>query len=110
MNVIPPAIGILPDRFELSSRGGDGTIRISARPDAAWTVKNNPAWVTVADGSGGSGDGTVPFRVAPNTSPQERTGTLEIGDATFEIVQAGHVCVRPIPGATGTATSKKTGR
>ena len=112
VNVIPPAIGILPDRYELSSRGGDGTdSNLQPRPDAAWTVTNNPVWVIGRRRFGRIRvSGSLSFRVAPNASAQERTGTLEIGDATLEIIQGGRVSVGLIPGAAGTATSKKTGR
>ena len=48
-----------------------------------------PAWITVTSGSSGTGNGTVSYTVAANTSTTSRTGTLTIAGLTATVTQAG---------------------
>ena len=48
-------------------------------------------WFTVTGGSSGTGNGTVSYTVAANTSTSPRTGTLTIAGLTATVTQAGRV-------------------
>ena len=61
----------------------------------AWTaVSDNTSWMTVTGGSSGTGNGTVSYTVAANTTTSSRPGTLTIAGQTLNVMQAG-VCSSP---------------
>jgi hypothetical protein len=62
-------------------------IRVSAERSCSWTVTDVPSWVTVTEGSSGSGDGNVRLRVDANFGPA-RSATIRIGGQPFELRQA----------------------
>jgi hypothetical protein len=68
-----------------------GTIQATASNSAcsATPTSNSPSWLTITSGSSFTGDGTVDYRVAPNTAPTPRTGRITIGTAQFTVTQAG---------------------
>ncbi|HEY2933345.1 MAG TPA: BACON domain-containing protein [Acidobacteriota bacterium] len=57
----------------------------------AWTASSNAAFITVTSGAGGTGNGTVNFSVAANTTASVRTGTLTVAGQTFTVTQAGNL-------------------
>jgi hypothetical protein len=72
-----------------SGRGPD-EILISVTADAGctWTATSPVSWVTVVEGSAGSGDGAVRLRVEPNQG-DERTAVLTIAGQPFSLRQNG---------------------
>jgi hypothetical protein len=84
----PCAPSINPTSQSIGSAGGAGTpVAVSAASGCAWTATSNAAWLTIASGANGTGNGTVTFNVAANTS-SSRTGTLTIAGGTFTVTQA----------------------
>ena len=72
------------------ARGGDGDVRVRTRSGCTWDARSNAgSWLTITSGSGGSGDGQVDYRVAPNTSTDDRSGTLSIAGQSFSVRQKG---------------------
>lgn len=71
--------------------GGSGTIVVTQRKgaDCNWSVADPPSWVTITSGSGGSGNGTVNFTVAPHSEASTRTATLTVAGQSVTISQAG---------------------
>ncbi len=70
--------------------GGDnGTIGVIASSACNWAATSNAAFITVSSGASGTGNGTVSYAVAENTSATVRTGHLSIGGQTFTVRQAG---------------------
>ena len=77
------------------SGGGPGSFQVSATPSTcAWTATSNaPSWLTTS--SSGTGNGTVNYTVAANTSASSRNGTITVGGQTsagaqtFTVTQAG---------------------
>lgn len=69
--------------------GGDGTVSVRADDSCAWTASSSAPWLTITGGSPGTGNGTVRFRVEPNTSQSSRTATIAVGDARVEVSQSG---------------------
>ena len=96
----------------MPSSGGQFTITIGATFD--WTLICSDTWFTVSPASG-SKNGTVTVTVSPNTTPNQRTGEIEIwtiwsggdfycGGVTFSISASDAVTVEeetPV-GADGT--------
>ena len=64
--------------------GGTGSTGVTSPAGCAWTgVSNNTSWLTVTGGASGSGNGTVAFSAAANSSINPRTGTLTIAGQSF---------------------------
>ena len=82
--------------FELSrssesfdARGGDGDVKVKARAGCAWDARTGDSGLSISSGSGGSGDGEVRYRVAQNSSTDERSGSLSIAGQNFSVRQKG---------------------
>jgi hypothetical protein len=54
-----------------------------------WTATSTVPWITVTGSMPRSGDNPVSFTVAPNSSPDPRTGTIVVQERVVEITQAG---------------------
>ena len=68
---------------------GSGSVAITAENGCAWTATNNVNWLTITSSHSGSGNGTVSYTVADNTSNcTSRMGALIIGGQTFTVTQA----------------------
>ncbi|HWQ32611.1 MAG TPA: SBBP repeat-containing protein [Blastocatellia bacterium] len=72
--------------------GGSGTVQIAAASDCAWQAASNSPFITLGATTSGSGNGTVSFTLAENTSSLSRTGTLTVAGQTVTITQAGVPC------------------
>ena len=74
----------------LSASSGTGSVSFTAAgSDCAWTATSNVDWITITSGSSGSGNGTVVYAVAANSSISSRIGTMTIAGQTFAVTQAG---------------------
>ncbi|MGE5805466.1 MAG: BACON domain-containing protein [Ignavibacteria bacterium] len=71
------------------STGGTGTISVTAGNGCSWSAVSQAAWITVITGISGTGNGTITYSVKPNTTSQQRTGSIKVEDKTFTITQAG---------------------
>jgi hypothetical protein len=73
-----------------SGRGPDDvTVQVTATQGCAWSVSGEPAWVTVAEGRSGSGNGAVRLLLAAN-SAGPRNATLTIAGQPFALSQEGN--------------------
>jgi streptogramin lyase len=85
-----------------SSYGGIGSATVRAPAGGpggcTWTATSSVPWLTITDGSGGAGNGTVSYAVAANPSAVSRTGTLTIANQTYTVTQAGSTST---PSCTG---------
>ncbi len=90
---MPGGVILLPPADKVPARKGSGEIRVTAEPGYAWSVKPKsvPAWMKIAAGDQGSGNGTIAYQLAENTSNHDRSAAIEIGDAVFEITQLAPV-------------------
>jgi hypothetical protein len=113
----PPTIN--PATNDVTSAAGSFTATVAAT--GAWSASSNQAWLTIASGASGSGDGAIGYNVAANTGTARQaviTVTGTGGSATLTVNQAGGPPVPPVPppsisptaanvaaaGGTGTAT------
>jgi hypothetical protein len=80
-----------PTSRDHSSSGGTGTFSVSTRSDCAWTAAVSTAaapWLTITGGQSGTGNGTVSYSVAANTSTSSRSGSITAGGRTFSVNQS----------------------
>ncbi len=69
--------------------GGKGSSSVTAGSGCAWTASSSAAWITITAGKSGTGNGTVSYTVAANTTTASRTANLNIAGKTFTISQSG---------------------
>ena len=80
---------ISPSSQQFDASGGTGSVNVTAPSGCAWTAtSNNTDWITITSNSTASGNGTVNYTVAANTSTSQRTGTMTIAGQTFNVTQS----------------------
>jgi hypothetical protein len=80
--------GIKPDNYH-SGRGPDTiSIDVTATSGCAWTATTDAAWVTIASGRSGSGNGVVRLEIPANSGPA-RTAVITIAGRAFTLLQNG---------------------
>ena len=67
--------------------GGNGNVNVFASAGCSYTAVSNNSWITITTGANGTGNGSVTFNVAANTS-SSRTGTITIAGQVFIITQS----------------------
>ena len=82
------------------SSGGTGSFNVTSSPGCAWTAVSSAAWIGITSGSSGSGNGTVGYSVAANSSASARSGTITVQGETFSTTQAGVSAPVGYPSAT----------
>jgi hypothetical protein len=75
--------------FELAADDGTVTLTIETAAGCAWTAKAGASWITIVEGSQGSGAGRVRFRVSANPAPGPRSGSLEVAGLRVTVRQLG---------------------
>ena len=71
-----------------AGRGPDNIrINVNAAASCSWTVTNVPSWVSVSEGSTGTGNGNVRLLVEPNFGAA-RSANILIGGQSFALTQA----------------------
>jgi len=85
-----------PTQQDITAAGGPGSAGVSAATGCPWTASSNVAWITVTAGLSGSGNGTVVYSVAANSSTSSRTGTLTVAGNTLKVTQAASAGVPAI--------------
>jgi len=71
----------------MEKAGGTGTVSVNTQSGCAWTAVSNVSWITITGGPTGTGNGTVNFTVAANTTGNDRNGTLTIAGRTFTVTE-----------------------
>lgn len=77
--------------FMFGVKGGSGEIIVSAMPNVTWRAISDANWISITAGTTGTGLSAVFFSVAPNPSPDARTGHLLIAGRKVIISQPGLV-------------------
>ena len=92
-----------------TANAGTGTVNLSASAsDCPWMITTTDPWITVTSPPNGTGNATVAFSYAFNSTGAARSGTLRIGGQVFTITQGTPSSTRafglvdtPVQGATG---------
>jgi hypothetical protein len=69
------------------SGAGSASVNVSTTSTCAWTAVSNAAWISVASGASGIGNGSVEYRYLGNIGGL-RSGTLTIAGLNFTVTQA----------------------
>jgi uncharacterized protein (TIGR03437 family) len=85
----------------VSQSGGAGSIQVTAPPDCSWTASTSDSWIALS-ASGGTGNGTVGFTAAQNSSGDQRNGVVTVQRQSVPILQEG-------PGISGITTPTISG-
>jgi hypothetical protein len=85
----PCDITLQPTSTSMPVGGGAGTVAVTTNAGCAWTATSQVPWITVTPPASRTGSHSLGFNVASNASPMGRVGTLNIGNATFTVNQAG---------------------
>jgi hypothetical protein len=66
-----------------------GTVQVtSTNQQLTWTATSNQSWLTITSGSSGTGNGTIQYTAAGNTTVSNRTATITVAPATGTAVTA----------------------
>jgi hypothetical protein len=65
----------------------DGTLAVTAAAGCTWTATSAASFVTLLSGASGTGNGTVSYRVAANTTGKARSGTLTVAGISVNVTQ-----------------------
>lgn len=80
---------ISPAQASAGPSATTGSVNVTSPSGCGWTAASNAAWISIASGATGSGNGTVNYSVQGNSSSAPRQGTLTIAGQTFTVTQAG---------------------
>jgi uncharacterized protein (TIGR03437 family) len=107
------SFALSPTAVTVAAETSSGSVAVNSPSGCAWTALSNVAWISIT--SGGSAPGPVNYTVATNRTPQARTGTITIGDATFTVRQDSSGCALQLspasasfPSGAGQATIQVT--
>src|SRR5262245_46000566 len=65
-----------PVSLSVVAGGGTGSFTVTSQGGCAWTASSGVGWITITSGASGSGNGTVAFTVAANSTSAERRGVV----------------------------------
>lgn len=78
---------ISPTRADVPVEETRGSFSVAAPGGCAWTATSNSSWLTVTEGSSGSGNGTVSFLATANAGTDGRLGVITVADKPFTVRQ-----------------------
>jgi hypothetical protein len=82
-------VSVAPTTINVSGAGGSRSVNVSFDyPGTPWTATTTTPWITINPPTGGSGNGTVTFTVAANTTGTARTGTIVVALQTVTVTQS----------------------
>ena len=100
---------VSPSSATFDSAGGTGSFLITTTPECPWTAAAGPSWITLTSAASGTGNGSIAFSVAANTTTTAQSGAITVSGQSFTINEAGSAIalsgITPASGATGTAVN-----
>jgi hypothetical protein len=92
--------------FEVDAGAHTLDVNVDATAGCSWNARSTADWMVIAEGSQGSGDGRVRFRVSAQASAAPRSGALEVAGIRVEVRQLGNApkcsyAVDPASAASG---------
>jgi Viral BACON domain/Putative binding domain, N-terminal len=81
-----------PTSVSVGSDAATGSFSVAAASGCAWTAASGAAWLTITSTPGGSGNGTIAYSVAANTTAVVRSAAIVVGGRTFTVTQAAPGC------------------
>jgi uncharacterized protein (TIGR03437 family) len=82
------SIAVNPTSAQFNGPGGTGTFQVqTAGSNCTWSATANADFLTLTGTSSGTGNATVAYAVAPNTTGAPRLGSISAGSAGFTVFQ-----------------------
>ncbi|MDT5063130.1 MAG: hypothetical protein QOH63_3589, partial [Acidobacteriota bacterium] len=75
--------------------GGTASVAVTTSGGCNWAAQSNATWLTITSGAIGTGNGTVSYTVAANSTTSSRSGTMNIAGQTFTVTQNGATSASP---------------
>ena len=75
--------------------GGNGSFSVTAAAGCAWSAQTDAAWVTLTDGTTGTGSGSVSFTAVPNTGTTTRAASIAVAGQTVKVTQQASILPGP---------------
>ena len=76
----------------VGSGATSGSVGVTAGAGCTWSAVSNAGWITLTGATGATGNGTVPYSVAANSTTSARSGTLTVAGQTYTVNQAAASC------------------
>jgi hypothetical protein len=86
-----------PERTTIPAAAGTVTLNVTTQAGCAWTGKSLSSYITIANGTGRTGSGTVDLTVAANTGTTTRTGISAVASKTIYVTQEAPGAGEPPP-------------
>ena len=80
---------ITPEKVTVTADATAGTITVTTQSGCAWSAKSMSDFITISNGTGRSGPGSVEFTVAAHTGSSSRSGIAAVAANTFVVTQEG---------------------
>jgi hypothetical protein len=93
---------LTPPSFSCNWQGYGASFAVNTQSGCSWTAVSNASWITLGSRKSGTGNGYADFTILANDSPNERIGTITVGDQTWTVTEGG----KPSCAYTLTPTSK----
>lgn len=69
---------VTPTQMNVGSRESIKIAKVDVQPGCVWSVTRNMTWIELLNTSGGTGPGTITFKVGALTDSQTRSGVVQI--------------------------------
>lgn len=90
------SFAVSPTASVVAAAATTGSVSVAAGAGCAWSAGSSAPWVTIVSGAPGTGNGSVTYSVAANTSASTRTATLTVAGSAVTITQEGVACTYAI--------------
>ncbi len=91
-SIAPPCpFTVTPPSLSFGDEAGNGSVSVQTDGGCGWTATTDASFITL-DETGGSGPGTLQFKVAANTTRNTRTGSITVAGLRVTVVQSGVSC------------------
>ena len=94
-----------PSSASFESDGGSSTASITTPDVCSWSASSSEGWITITTGTSGSGNGSLSFIVAPNTTIESRSGTITVEGQVLTISQSRVDCSYSLSSASASFDS-----
>jgi hypothetical protein len=85
-------IGAASTPTSFGAAGGPGSVTISTARDCTWSIAADAPWLALTGDHSGQGEAVVPYTVAANTVPAQRSGSILVGSEKVLVSQAAAPC------------------
>ena len=94
-SVVQCSFCVTPATKTFDSAANVGTLTVVAAGGCSWTATSNSSFITITQGSNGTGNGSVGYSIDANPNNAPRTGTLTVAGQTVAVTQYAGCTVRP---------------